>query len=106
MISSALKSIYIREVAQPAPTADSAPNDVQPAAPQPTSAGNQGDTPASVATLGNLLKKALTLDLSEEDRFKVSRMPEITEKNATVEIPKILSIMRSYSVSIDIDANV
>lgn len=99
MISSALKSIYIREVVQDAPTADSAPNDVQ-AQPAPTN--NQGDTPASVATLGNLLKKALTLDLSDEDRFKISRMPEITEKNATVEIPKILSIMRSYSVSIDI----
>lgn len=65
----------------------------------------QIDEPASVATMGNLLKKALTIKMNDEDRYKVSQLPEINEKNAAQVIDQIIAIMKTYSADIDIDNN-
>ena len=40
------------------------------------------DVPAGIATMGNLLKKALTMKINDSDRYKISQLPEINEKNA------------------------
>lgn len=61
------------------------------------------DTPAGIATMGNLLKKALTIKMNDEDRYKVSQLPEVNEKNASQVIDQIIAIMKTYSADIDID---
>jgi hypothetical protein len=61
------------------------------------------DVPAGIATMGSLLKKALTMKLSDEDRYNISKLPEINEKNANEVINQIIGIMKSYSADIDID---
>ena len=63
------------------------------------------DVPAGIATMGSLLKKALTLSISDDDRYKISQMPEINEKNANQVIKQLVAIMKSYSVDVDIDGN-
>lgn len=92
----------VEEVEQEIAAADvgTAPPSPEPApsAPQPYS----GDTPASIATLGNLLKKALTMSLSDDDQYKISQLPEINEKNASAEIPRIIAIMKTYSSDVEI----
>lgn len=62
----------------------------------------QPDVPAGIATMGNMLKKALTMKLSDEDRFKVSQLPEINENNANEIINTLISIMKSYSADVDV----
>lgn len=66
---------------------------------------NNIDEPAGIATMGNLLKKALTLKINDGDRYKISQLPEINEKNASDIIDQLISIMKTYSVDIDIDNN-
>ena len=61
------------------------------------------DVPAGIATMGTLLKKALTLKLSDEDRYKVSKLPQIDENNANDVIDQLIAIMKSYSVDTDIN---
>ena len=63
------------------------------------------DVPAGIATMGRLLKKALTLSISDEDKFKISQMPEINEKNANQIIKQLNAIIKSYTVNVDIDNN-
>lgn len=81
---------------------DVPPDDVQPTeAPQPET--EPVDEPAGIVSMGNLLKKALTMKLSDEDKFKVSQLPELNEKNAAQIISQISAIMKTYSVDIDLD---
>ncbi len=63
------------------------------------------DEPAGIATMGNLLKKALTMKINDSDKYKISQLPEINEKNASQVIDQLISIMKTYSVDIDIDGN-
>lgn len=85
---------------------DPAAAEQQPATPeQPAEGESEMDVPASIATLGSLLKKALTMKISDEDRYKISQLPNINEKNATEIINQLQAIMKSYSVDIDIDNN-
>jgi len=79
--------------------------DMPPAAPS-SQTPDQVDEPAGIATMGTLLKKALTLKLSDEDRYKVSQLPQIDEKNASEVINQLIAIMKSYSVDTDINTNV
>ena len=74
-----------------------------PLAPAPVDAV---DEPAGIATMGTLLKKALTLKLSDEDRYKVSQLPSVNEKNASEVINQLIVIMKSYSVDTDINTDV
>jgi len=85
---------------EPGGSADMPPAD--PASQTP----DQVDEPAGIATMGTLLKKALTLKLSDEDRYKVSQLPQIDEKNASEVINQLIAIMKSYSVDTDINTNV
>ena len=64
------------------------------------------DVPAGIATMGTLLKKALTLKLSDEDRYKVSQLPQIDENNANDVIDQLIAIMKSYSVDTDINMDI
>ena len=64
------------------------------------------DVPAGIATMGTLLKKALTLKLSDEDRYKVSQLPSVNEKNANDVIDQLIAIMKSYSVDTDINMDI
>ena len=64
------------------------------------------DVPAGIATMGTLLKKALTLKLSDEDRYKVSKLPQIDENNANDVIDQLIAIMKSYSVDTDINLDI
>ena len=64
------------------------------------------DVPAGIATMGTLLKKALTLKLSDEDRYKVSQLPQIDENNANDVIDQLIAIMKSYSVDADINMDI
>jgi hypothetical protein len=66
---------------------------------------DQVDEPAGIATMGNLLKKALTMKINDSDKYKISQLPEINEKNAAQVIDQLISIMKTYSVDIDIDGN-
>lgn len=66
---------------------------------------NKPDVPAGIATMGNLLKKALTMKINDDDKYKISQLPEINEKNADEIINKLLAIMKTYSADIDIDNN-
>jgi hypothetical protein len=61
------------------------------------------DTPASIASLGNLLKKALTMKISDGDKFKIAQLPEINERNANETISQIETIMSTYSADVDLD---
>ena len=63
------------------------------------------DTPASIATMGNLLKKALTMKISDDDRYKIAQLPQVNEKNANEVITQLLAIMKTYSADIDLDNN-
>jgi hypothetical protein len=72
-----------------------------PPAPEPEHPGV--DEPAGIATMGTLLKKALTLKLSDEDRYKVSQLPNIDEQNASEIINQLITIMKTYSVDTDIN---
>lgn len=63
------------------------------------------DEPAGIATMGNLLKKALTLKINDSDKYKISQLPEINENNAADIINQLISIMKTYSVDVDIDNN-
>ena len=56
--------------------------------------------------MGTLLKKALTLKLSDEDRYKVSKLPQIDENNANDVIDQLIAIMKSYSVDTDINMDI
>ena len=73
--------------------------------PAPAPVPPEVDVPAGIATMGTLLKKALTLKLSDEDRYKVSKLPQIDETNANDVIDQLIAIMKSYSVDADIDSN-
>ena len=64
------------------------------------------DVPAGIATMGTLLKKALTLKLSDEDRYKVSKLLQIDENNANDVIDQLIAIMKSYSVDTDINMDI
>ena len=64
------------------------------------------DVPAGIATMGTLLKKALTLKLSDEDRYKVSQLPQSDENNANDVIDQLIAIMKSYSVDTDINMDI
>lgn len=66
---------------------------------------DQIDEPAGIVTMGNLLKKALTMKINDSDKYKISQLPEINEKNASQVIDQLISIMKTYSVDIDIDGN-
>lgn len=63
------------------------------------------DEPAGIATMGNLLKKALTMKVSDSDRYKISQLPTVNETNASQIIDQLISIMKTYSVDVDIDNN-
>lgn len=84
---------------------DIPPDDVQPAADNTPELPDQIDEPAGIATLGNLLKKALTLKVNDSDRYKISQLPAINETNASQVIDQLIAIMKTYSVDIDIDNN-
>jgi hypothetical protein len=86
----------------PPPESGSSPADTLP--PEEETNTNP-DVPAGIATMGNLLKKALTMNISDDDRYKISQLPEINEKNADEIINKLLTIMKTYSADIDIDSN-
>jgi hypothetical protein len=74
--------------------------------PIPDEAEGEPDVPASIAALGNLLRKSLTLDISNEDRASIAlQIPEIDEENATAIIPQIIKLMNTYSSSIDVGDN-
>jgi len=83
------------------PSSPPAPNPVPPT-PEPQEPV-QVDEPAGIATMGNLLKKALTLKLDDDAKYKVSQLPEINEKNASEVINQLIAIMKTYSSDIDID---
>jgi hypothetical protein len=79
---------------QPAPVEAPTP---EPEAPE------QLDVPASIATMGELLKKALTLNISPEDRASIAtQIPKVNEKNANQVIELIISLMKTYSDDINI----
>lgn len=74
--------------------------------PIPDETEGEPDVPASIAALGNLLRKSLTLDISNEDRASIAlQIPEINEENATTIIPQIIKLMNTYSSSIDVGGN-
>jgi len=81
------------------PSSPPAPNSVPPTQDEPV----QVDEPAGIATMGNLLKKALTLKLDDDAKYKVSQLPEINEKNASEVINQLIAIMKTYSSDIDIE---
>lgn len=92
----------------PAPPPDGPSSPLAPAPVPPTPEPEEPtkvDVPAGIATMGTLLKKALTLKLSDEDRYKVSKLPQIDETNANDVIDQLIAIMKSYSVDADIDSN-
>ena len=74
--------------------------------PAPAPVPPKVDVPAGIATMGTLLKKALTLKLSDEDRYKVSKLPQIDETNANDVIDQLIAIMKSYSVDTDINMDI
>ena len=74
--------------------------------PAPAPVPPEVDVPAGIATMGTLLKKALTLKLSDEDRYKVSQLPQIDENNANDVIDQLIAIMKSYSVDADINMDI
>ena len=74
--------------------------------PAPAPVPPKVDVPAGIATMGTLLKKALTLKLSDEDRYKVSQLPQIDENNANDVIDQLIAIMKSYSVDTDINMDI
>jgi len=80
------------------PSSPPAPEPVPPTSEEPI----QVDEPAGIATMGNLLKKALTLKLDDDAKYKVSQLPEINEKNASEVIDQLIAIMKTYSSDIDI----
>jgi hypothetical protein len=84
---------------QYAPPPEEAPPATEVEAPE------QIDEPAGIATMGNLLKKALTMKISDSDRYKISQLPAINETNASQVIDQLIAIMKTYSVDIDIDNN-
>ena len=83
---------------QPAPQeAPAEASALEPEAPE------QPDVPASIATMGELLKKALTLNISPEDRASIAtQIPKVNEKNANQVIELIISLMKTYSDDINI----
>jgi hypothetical protein len=81
------------------PSSPPAPAPVPPTSEEPI----QVDEPAGIATMGNLLKKALTLKLDDDAKYKVSQLPEINEKNASEVINQLIAIMKTYSSDIDIE---
>ena len=89
---------------QPAPQEASAEAPAEAPAPAPEpEAPEQPDVPASIATMGELLKKALTINISPEDRAGIAtQIPKVTEKNANEVIELIISLMKTYSDDIDI----
>jgi hypothetical protein len=84
--------------AAPAPTAPApaTPPPAEPAEP------DQVDEPAGIVAMGNLLKKALTLNLDDGAKLKISQLPEVNEKNASKVINQIVTIMKTYTSDIDI----
>lgn len=84
------------------PTA--APTTPVPATPPPVepTEPDQVDEPAGIVAMGNLLKKALTLNLDDGAKLKISQLPEINEKNASKVINQIVTIMKTYTSDIDI----
>ena len=97
------QKVLIEQDASPAPEApDQQVANAQPS-PIPNEAEGNPDVPASIAALGNLLRKSLTLDISNEDRASIAlQIPEIDEENATTIIPQIIKLMNTYSSSIDV----
>lgn len=78
------------------------PAPVEAPTPEPE-AVDQPDVPASIATMGELLKKALTLNISPEDRASIAtQIPAVNEKNANQVIELIISLMKTYSDDINI----
>ena len=92
------KGLVLEQDAPPPPEENPPATDV-PAAPEGV------DEPAGIATMGNLLKKALTMKVSDSDRYKISQLPTINETNAQQIIDQLIAIMKTYSVDIDIDNN-
>ena len=96
------QKVLIEQDAPPAPEApEQQVANAQPS-PVPDEAEGKPDVPASIAALGNLLRKSLTLDISNEDRASIAlQLPEINEENATAVIPQIIKLMNTYSSNID-----
>ena len=88
------------------PPPNMAPPPDGPSSPPAPAPEDAVDEPAGIATMGTLLKKALTLKLSDEDRYKVSQLPSVNEKNASEVINQLIVIMKSYSVDTDINTDV
>jgi hypothetical protein len=95
------KHLIEQDVPPPPQTANQPPDTL----PETDTVENTPDVPAGIATMGTLLKKALTMNISDDDRYKISQLPEINEKNADEIINKLLAIMKTYSADIDIDNN-
>ena len=88
------------------PPPNMAPPPDGPSSPPAPAPEDAVDEPAGIATMGTLLKKALTLKLSDEDRYKVSQLPQIDENNANDVIDQLIAIMKSYSADTDINMDI
>jgi len=97
-----IKNLILEQDVPPAPAAE-VPVDPAAAAPvEEPAAPVQPDVPASIATMGQLLKKALTLPLTDEDRAKIAtQIPDVTEENANEIIQQIIVLMSTYTDDID-----
>ena len=97
-----IKNLILEQDVPPAPAAE-VPVDPAAAAPvEEPAAPAQPDVPASIATMGQLLKKALTLPLTDEDRAKIAtQIPDVTEENANEIIQQIIVLMGTYTDDID-----
>ena len=95
------QKVLIEQDAPPAPEApEQQVANAQPS-PVPDEAEGKPDVPASIAALGNLLRKSLTLDISNEDRASIAlQIPEINEENATAVIPQIIKLILIHLILI------
>ena len=60
-------------------------------------------SPESEVLLVRLLKKALVMNIESNDITEISNFNDINERNAKDVLQKLINIMNTYSLDIDID---
>ena len=86
--------------AAPAPEVDVNVSEVETA---PAAAEVVPLSPESEVMLVRMLKKALVMKIEPDDVTEISNFADINEKNAKEVLQKLINIMKTYSLDIDID---
>lgn len=60
-------------------------------------------SPESEVMLVRMLKKALVMKIEPDDVTEISNFADINEKNAKEVLQRLINIMKTYSLDIDID---